>query len=399
MTTGLQALPQLQLQAACLQHDPPLQQQQRDGQTQPPPAVPPQCSRQELQQQDLGDMIDRLDRMLQCEQRSIRVHVGIDEDLRMILDMDPSIVDMVPPVEPPASVTLTSPRLGRLPPRGPPSFKHSSLPLRTQMKQQLMREQQLQQERREQQQRLQLQQEAAAAAEAAGPPRVPVNIGVDVPQSVQTVLENPTKYHVLERSRSQVRQYVQASLQQNQQQLAADANLAPGVVLPGVAAAGGYSGAAVPQAPGLQPAGGGSASAPAVPVGPPRQPPALSDGGQGSSRTLPTALTATSGGGGVPPPLPPSTGSGLSRYAGSLLLGGGRAVVDAVPLAGGLPPSSSASSQPGTNVSSTVSSSVCSAATSASEASGCGVEWRANRVHTPFMRYPAGQTKQARHAA
>ncbi|KAK3923243.1 Microphthalmia-associated transcription factor, partial [Frankliniella fusca] len=178
-------------------------------------------------QQDLGDMIEKLILQGADSPRSIRVHVGIDEDLRMILDMDPSIVDMVPavaPVEaPPAAPPQpTSPRASRLPPRGPPSFKHSSVPLRTQMKQQLMREQQMQQERLEREQRLQMQMQQLQQQQrqAAAPPRPPVNIGVDVPQSVfqvQTVLENPTKYHVLERSKSQVRQYVQASLQQSQQ--------------------------------------------------------------------------------------------------------------------------------------------------------------------------------------
>lgn len=124
MTPSLQAPPPPlpPQQPALLQYGPP------------PQASLPQV--QQEQQQDLGDMIERL--MLQGESRSIRVHVGIDEDLKMILDMDPSIVDMVPPLaaspghlhgpqatpgapgpEPaPVPVQHTSPRLSRLPPRG-----------------------------------------------------------------------------------------------------------------------------------------------------------------------------------------------------------------------------------------------------------------------------------------
>ncbi len=71
--------------------------------------------------------------------------------------------------------------------RRPPSFKHSSLPLRTQMKQQLMREQQMQQERLERERRLQ--QQLLEHQQAAEAPRSPVNIGVDVPQSVFQVSE------------------------------------------------------------------------------------------------------------------------------------------------------------------------------------------------------------------
>lgn len=121
---------------------------------------------QEPLPEDLGDMIEKLDRMLpwgspsqstavpttpyvpqaplppqvplppQAPQAplgqtsdSIRVNVGIDEDLRMILEMDPSIMDLVPPpVAPPLPLLAgsavsepphqTTPRLTRLPPKG-----------------------------------------------------------------------------------------------------------------------------------------------------------------------------------------------------------------------------------------------------------------------------------------
>ena len=55
----------------------------------------------------------------QHQQQSVRVHIGIDEDLRMILEMDPSIVDRVPtsPVTPEPTTTTTmfarSPRATR----------------------------------------------------------------------------------------------------------------------------------------------------------------------------------------------------------------------------------------------------------------------------------------------
>ena len=88
------------------------------------PQMQGQHQEQHQEHLDLGlvDMIDRLDRILQGDARcsrppptpdSIRVHVGIDEDLKMILEMDPSIVDMVPPAP-----QQTSPRFSGLPPRG-----------------------------------------------------------------------------------------------------------------------------------------------------------------------------------------------------------------------------------------------------------------------------------------
>lgn len=132
----------VQLQLSAAQRDPYLEQlfdrRQHDPQGPLQGAPPDQVQQgqpgQHQEQQDLGDMIARLDRILQGEARpqdSIRVHVGIDEDLKMILDMDPSIVDMVPalpsalpPVlQPPMAAVpalpqQTSPRYSRLPPRG-----------------------------------------------------------------------------------------------------------------------------------------------------------------------------------------------------------------------------------------------------------------------------------------
>lgn len=50
----------------------------------------------------------------QQQEKSVRVHIGIDDDLRMILEMDPSIVDRAPtPLVPPSSTTTTFARAPR----------------------------------------------------------------------------------------------------------------------------------------------------------------------------------------------------------------------------------------------------------------------------------------------
>lgn len=82
------------------------------------------------------------------------------------------------------------------------------------MKQQLQREQlqELEQQQQNQQQNQQQQQTAAL--------KVPLqSIGVDVPPQVlqvRTVLENPTRYHVIQKQKTQVRQYLSESFQQSQ---------------------------------------------------------------------------------------------------------------------------------------------------------------------------------------
>lgn len=47
------------------------------------------------------------------ETRRVRVNIGIDEDLRMILDMDPSIVDRQPSTPPPSSALVNTLRATR----------------------------------------------------------------------------------------------------------------------------------------------------------------------------------------------------------------------------------------------------------------------------------------------
>ncbi|XP_004518596.1 putative uncharacterized protein DDB_G0279653 isoform X2 [Ceratitis capitata] len=206
---------------------------------------------------------------------NIRVTVGIDKDLEMILEMDPSIVDL-------GDIAVTEPvepRVIGLPPStGGPTFKTTVPKSRTQLKQQLQREQQQQElERREAEKRaaaenaaLQQQVESyinqqvpnshhshqfhsqhlmgnnggyrsnsfgnnfnevqinqqnylthvpsstssgasSSSASLKGPLQ---SIGVDVPKQVlqvRTVLENPTRYHVIQKQKNQVRQYLSES--------------------------------------------------------------------------------------------------------------------------------------------------------------------------------------------
>ncbi|XP_018332309.1 transcription factor EC [Agrilus planipennis] len=156
------------------------------------------------------------------QMKNVRVNLGIDEDLQMILEMDPSIIDLgaatvedYPIPKAPDKVTGLPPKSG-----GPPTLKTSTPLSRTQLKLQLMREQALQeQERREAQDRAQ-----KAAQEQQRPPaaavKVPLHsIALDVPPQVfqvQTKLENPTRYHVMQKQKSQVRQYISESFQQPQ---------------------------------------------------------------------------------------------------------------------------------------------------------------------------------------
>ncbi|XP_043281741.1 transcription factor E3 isoform X2 [Venturia canescens] len=220
-------------------------------------------------------------------EKRVRVNIGIDEDLRMILEMDPSIVDRQPPSPPPvpprrppppppplptrsslassspnsskssllnsnltsspnqnldtriqpdgnagliASTAPTTPTtsttnatlavVGRPPratrPQGcPPTFKTATPTSRTQLKLQLMREQLQEQERREAEFRQSLQQHRPAAAPPRPVPPAPLpTIGVDVPPQVlqvRTLLENPTRYHVVQKQKNQVRQYLHES--------------------------------------------------------------------------------------------------------------------------------------------------------------------------------------------
>ncbi|XP_043479482.1 microphthalmia-associated transcription factor isoform X1 [Leptopilina heterotoma] len=97
----------------------------------------------------------------------------------------------------------------------PPTFKTATPTSRTQLKLQLMREQLQEQERREAELRQNLQQQRPAAAPPRPVPPTPLpTIGVDVPPQVlqvRTLLENPTRYHVVQKQKNQVRQYLHES--------------------------------------------------------------------------------------------------------------------------------------------------------------------------------------------
>ncbi|CAK9820001.1 Microphthalmia-associated transcription factor [Anthophora plagiata] len=97
----------------------------------------------------------------------------------------------------------------------PPTFKTATPTSRTQLKLQLMREQLQEQERREAEFRQNLQQQRPTAAPPRPVPSTPLStIGVDVPPQVlqvRTLLENPTRYHVVQKQKNQVRQYLHES--------------------------------------------------------------------------------------------------------------------------------------------------------------------------------------------
>ncbi|XP_049806377.1 microphthalmia-associated transcription factor isoform X1 [Schistocerca nitens] len=156
---------------------------------------------------EFQEIIRRMDSVLAPRAHSVRVNIGIDEDLKMILDMDPSIMDATTPaVTEPAVVVPPRPTC-------PPTFKTVTPTSRTQLKLQLMREKWQEEERREAEKQAQQQSSSTSI-------KVPVNIhsfGIDVPPQVlqvRTELENPTRYHVMQKQKNQVRQFLCESGQQ-----------------------------------------------------------------------------------------------------------------------------------------------------------------------------------------
>ncbi|XP_076760411.1 transcription factor Mitf isoform X2 [Xylocopa sonorina] len=140
----------------------------------------------------------------------------------MILEMDPSIVDEMPTSSllPGNSrsnghVAFARPLRSTRPQGCPPTFKTATPTSRTQLKLQLMREQLQEQERREAELRQNLQQQRPTAAPPRPVPSTSLSsIGVDVPPQVlqvRTLLENPTRYHVVQKQKNQVRQYLHES--------------------------------------------------------------------------------------------------------------------------------------------------------------------------------------------
>lgn len=117
----------------------------------------------------------------------------------------------------------------------PPNLKTVTPLSRTQLKQQLMREQALQeQERRE---AIEKAQRAARDIQPIQPDmRVPYSIALDVPPQVlqvKTKLENPTRYHVMQKQKSQVQQYLNTNLPRVQENICqSQTQSAPGFTNP-----------------------------------------------------------------------------------------------------------------------------------------------------------------------
>ncbi|XP_048000456.1 transcription factor EB isoform X2 [Leguminivora glycinivorella] len=106
--------------------------------------------------------------------------------------------------------------------KDPPTFKTLTPTSRTHLKQQLMREHAQEQRRRES---LQAQQAGQSKDNEEKKKSVPADVPRVVPHvelppqvlQVRTVLENPTRYHVIQKQKSQVRQYLSESFQPNTQ--------------------------------------------------------------------------------------------------------------------------------------------------------------------------------------
>ncbi|XP_068058333.1 microphthalmia-associated transcription factor isoform X1 [Anomalospiza imberbis] len=102
-----------------------------------------------------------------------------------------------------------------------PPLSSSSMTSRILLRQQLMREQMQEQERREQQQKQQAAQFMQQRVPVSQTPAINVSIPTSLPPAtqvpmevlkVQTHLENPTKYHIQQAQRQQVKQYLSTTL-------------------------------------------------------------------------------------------------------------------------------------------------------------------------------------------
>ncbi|XP_043933832.1 microphthalmia-associated transcription factor isoform X3 [Protopterus annectens] len=102
-----------------------------------------------------------------------------------------------------------------------PPISSSSMTSRILLRQQLMREQMQEQERREQQQKQQANQFLQQRAPVSQSPAINVSVPTSLPAAtqvpmevlkVQTHLENPTKYHIQQAQRQQVKQYLSTTL-------------------------------------------------------------------------------------------------------------------------------------------------------------------------------------------
>lgn len=162
---------------------------------------------------------------------------GIDQELAMILESDPFIWEQQPGYQqqpghqqqqqqqqslpPPPYPRSMDHQLDRVTGRPPHARPSTTQPSRTQLKQQLQRQQLEQQERREREM-MSLHQSSGRSSSCpsekmsipipSSHPIVPVDASVSVPAQVlkvQTRLENPTLYHVMESRKRQVREFLQ----------------------------------------------------------------------------------------------------------------------------------------------------------------------------------------------
>lgn len=171
------------------------------------PSIPNSNSWQNKSMNDSNESLPSLEET--NDNQGVKVTVGIDDDLQMILEMDPSIVDLGSTPTAPDTIVVGLPPL-----TGGPTFKTVVPTSRTHLKQQLQREQLQELERREAEKQPQAQQQTTQSSAVKVPLHVDV---VDVPSQVlqvKTKLENPTRYHVIQKQKNQVRQYISESFKQ-----------------------------------------------------------------------------------------------------------------------------------------------------------------------------------------
>ncbi|KAH1029904.1 hypothetical protein HUJ05_003054 [Dendroctonus ponderosae] len=98
-----------------------------------------------------------------------------------------------------------------------PNLKTSTPQTRTQLKLQLMRDHAILEQQRQTAERQRQQELKQSQRPSPAPVKVPLHtLAVDVPPQVlevQTKLENPTRYHVMQKQKSQVKQYLSESFQ------------------------------------------------------------------------------------------------------------------------------------------------------------------------------------------
>ncbi|KAG5671862.1 hypothetical protein PVAND_002033 [Polypedilum vanderplanki] len=170
------------------------------------------------QQNTSLDTVQKQKKHKDSKYTQIKVNVGIDEDLKMLLDLDPSLIDGIDNgvLEKAVEPTHNDSRLLALPPKIP-TFKTITPTSRTQLKTLLQREQLLQEAERKEAERKRLEQEQEEQKAKLESQKVPLE--VDIPPQilqVSTRLANPTKYHVIQKQKNQVKQYLSESFKSSE---------------------------------------------------------------------------------------------------------------------------------------------------------------------------------------